>query len=199
MEVNQESNQAPKSANDSDAQEDSRDNQDAKAQTAEVVDESSEQGSLQETVKKLEAENKELQNKFLRTVADMENLRRRHDKEKSDLAKYGNEKLLEDLLPVLDSFEKALATGEGDESQSYVEGVKMVFKQLTDMAEKHGLTGFESQGEEFDPNLHQGIQRIEDESVETERVKDVFQKGYMLNERLLRPAVVSVAVPATKD
>ena len=143
---------------------------------------------------KLEAEKNELHEKFLRTVADMENLRKRSEKEKSDLRKYGNEKLLEDILPVLDSFNSALQSGDND-AKSLMDGVGMVHKQLMTVLEKHGLKSFDSQGQAFDPNLHQAIQKVE-EDVDAELVKEEFQRGYTLNERLLRPAIVSVSVPA---
>ena len=75
----------------------------------------------------------------------------------------------------------------------------MVFKQLVKVTEKHGLKGFDSLGEEFDPNRHQAIQRIEDAEAKRDTVKEEFQKGYHLNERLLRPAMVSVSVPSAED
>lgn len=169
------------------------------------VDESSLQNAdkgseeLQDTIAKLESENEELKGKHLRAMADIENLRKRFSKEKSDLLKYGNEKILEDMLPVLDSFEKALATEVESAADGYIEGMKMVYKQLATVMEKQGLKGFDSQGEEFDPNIHQAIQKIDDESVTSEVVKDEFQKGYMLNDRLLRAAIVSVSIPSTKE
>ena len=155
--------------------------------------------SPQESIKKLETENAELNTKYLRSVADMDNLRKRFVREKSDLQKYGNQKILEDLLPVLDSFEKAMEAQNDANDTSYIEGIKMVLKQLTSVTEKHGLKSFESKGEPFDPNIHQAIQKIDDETVEIERVQEEFQKGYMLNDRLLRAAIVSVSIPTPKE
>ena len=155
--------------------------------------------NLEAELKAAKAEAQEFKDKYLRSVAEMENLRKRTAKERSDLLKYGNEKILEDLLAVLDGFEKAVQVSDENTSlESYIEGTQMVFNQLSSVLDKHGLKGFESQGKEFDPNLHQAIQRIESEEVETETVKDEFQKGYTLNERLLRPAIVSVLVPQDK-
>ena len=197
MEVNQETNDTPKM----NGEQENKEEQESVQAEAELVEEdsSNEENELESAMKKLEQENKELKDKFLRNVADMENLRKRHEKEKTDLRKYGTEKLMEDLLPVLDSFEKALSASDEGVAESYKDGVKMVFKQLETTAEKHGLKGFDSVGEEFDPNLHQGIQRIDDAEVEAETVKDQFQKGYKLNDRLLRPAIVSVLVPSSKE
>lgn len=137
----------------------------------------------------------EIKDRYLRTVAEMENMRKRHEKERSDLLKYGSEKIMLDILPVLDSFDQAV---HGDaiqgNSDALLEGFKMVQKQLVDVLEKHGLVAFDSAGQTFDPNHHQAIQRIEAE-VDEDVVRDEFQKGYRLNDRLLRPAMVSVAVP----
>ena len=153
---------------------------------------------LEAELDKYKEEAADFKDRYFRAIADTENLRKRHEKERSDLLKFGSEKILNDILPVLDSFEKALADSgqcEG-ENQAIYEGIKMVNRQLLDVLEKHGLQGFDSAGKEFDPNLHQAIQRIDDSSVEVETVKDEYQKGYLLNERLLRPAMVSVAVPS---
>ncbi len=142
---------------------------------------------LEQSVQKLEDEN-------LRLRADMQNLLRRHQKEKTDSLKFANEKLMHDVLPVLDSFDKA-ALSEDEDLEAYKKGVTLVREQLVDALKQHGLEGFVSAGEGFDPEKHQGIQRIDDESVDSETVKDEFQKGYSLNGRLLRPAMVSVLVP----
>ena len=101
---------------------------------------------------------------------------------------------MNDVLPVLDSFDKA-HDSEDQDLEAFKKGVTLVREQLLDALKHHGLEGFVSAGEGFDPEKHQGIQRVDDEGVETETVKDEFQKGYMLNGRLLRPAMVSVLVP----
>lgn len=194
MEVNQDS----KSQQDDQENADVVDSEEC-VQASEENDEAP-QASLEETVVTLEKENQELKSKFLRTVADMENMRKRTEKEKSEIRKFANEKIMNDLLSVLDSFDKAVCSEDGQNTNdSYIEGVKMVQKQLLSVCSKHGLLGFDSQGKEFDPNWHQAIQRLDDDQVDTEVVKEEFQKGYKLNDRLLRPAIVSVSVPATKE
>ncbi len=144
-------------------------------------------------VRKLEEQLLDAKDRYLRQAADMENMRRRQEKERVDLLKYGTEKLLQELLPVLDSLDKALASAEG-QTNPVVEGVKMVHKQFTSVLEQHGLKAVQSVGSAFDPNLHQGIQRLE-EDVSEETVREEFQKGYTLNGRLVRPSMVSVSVP----
>lgn len=152
---------------------------------------------LQERIRELEEEVLEQKDRYLRSLADVENMRRRHERERGDLLKFGTEKLLQDLLPVLDSFEKAMQVAGQGPSDGLVEGVRMVHKQLLQTLEHHGLKTVEAQGQPFDPNVHQAIQRVETADVSAETVKDEFQKGYLLNGRLIRPSMVSVFVPAT--
>lgn len=142
---------------------------------------------------RLEEQLLEAKDRYLRQAADMENMRRRQEKDRADLLKFGTEKLLQDLLPVLDSLDKAMQAAEG-QTNPVVEGVKMVQKQFVTVLEQNGLKSIESKGASFDPNLHQAIQRLEDDVAE-DTVKEEYQKGYTLNGRLVRPAMVSVSVP----
>ncbi len=155
----------------------------------------------EEKIAQLEDSVKELNNKYLRAVADADNLRRRLEKEKMDLLRYGNEKILQDLLPVLDSFEKALAPQEeaNDTTKSLQEGMRLVFDQLKSALERHGLVRISAKGQPFDPNVHQAIHKIDDDEAETETVSDEFAAGYTLNGRLVRPAMVSVKTPTDKN
>ncbi len=151
-------------------------------------------------LKKVAAEAEEYKDKYLRAVADNENLRRRYEKEKSDLLNYGLEKFMQDILPVLDSVDKALP-GDPDsdsqpvEAESLLEGVRLMSRLLKDTLSKHGLEAVADEGEQFNPEFHQAIQRIESPDVEEDMVQQVFQKGYCLRGRLIRPSMVSVAVP----
>ena len=170
---------------------------------AESLDQGEQAGPQEEVVDplvQLETENKELHEKYLRSVADMQNLVRRTTKEKSDLLKYGNEKMITDLLPVLDSFDKALTDNKAvdnksDGSSSLLEGMGLVYDQLKTALEKNGLQRIAAKGEKFDPNLHQGIQRVESEEADVETVLEEFAAGYTLNGRVVRAAMVSVSVP----
>jgi molecular chaperone GrpE len=163
------------------------------AQAGATAEGSDEGADLQEEkIRHLEEEVQDAKDKYLRTLAEMDNMRRRHERDRQDLLKFATEKLLQDLLPVLDSFDKAAELVSAD--KAVLEGIQMVHKQLTHVLETNGLKVVEAAGQEFDPNFHQAIQRIEGD-VEKETVKDEFQRGYVLNGRLIRPSMVSVLVP----
>lgn len=136
----------------------------------------------------------ELKDKYLRAMAEMENTRRRTEREKADLLQFGLERFMVDLLPVMDSVDKALSESAAN-PESLLKGFELTKKQLENALGKHGLAVVESEGAKFDPNLHQAIQRIESAEVDEDKVKQVFVKGYTLNGRLIRPAMVSVEVP----
>lgn len=171
-----------------------KDQDEGTAQAGATADGSDEGADLQdEKIRHLEDEVQEHKDRYLRTLAEMDNMRRRHERERQDLLKFASEKLLQDLLPVLDSFEKATAAAT-ESSNAIVEGIRMVHKQLTHVLETNGLKAVDAVGKTFDPNLHQAIQRIEGDVTE-ETVKDEYQRGYTLNGRLIRPSMVSVLVP----
>ena len=144
---------------------------------------------------------KENFDKYLRITADLENQRKRHERERADLFRYGNEKLLGELLPVVDSFHKAVLLHDSDlgvaEAKNFAHGVALILKQLTEVLERNGLREISAAGAPFDPNFHQAIQKVECEHTETDVVHEEFVKGYLLHDRLLRPAMVSVKVPVT--
>ncbi len=132
---------------------------------------------------------------YLRSQADMENLRKRTQKEKEDWIRFSNESLIKDLLPALDAMEQAIshcaATDENCLS-ALTEGVELTLKGLKGALEKAGLEAVKAQGETFDPNYHQAVTEMEDKSQEPGKVLQELQKGYLLNQRLLRPAMVVV-------
>ena len=143
-----------------------------------------------------EARAAEFKDKLLRVAADFDNYKRRAAREQEDARRYGNEALLKDLLPVLDNLERALGhagAGEGVDTGVLLDGVTMVHKQYLDALRRHGVEAFDSQGEEFDPNLHEAIHRRETDAVPPGHVAEEFQKGYMVHGRLARPALVIVA------
>jgi molecular chaperone GrpE len=155
---------------------------------------------LEAKIVSLEQELNHYKDRYVRAVAEMENIRRRSEKERSDLLKYGLENTLKDLLPVLDSFELAVpsetAAPESDATEkSFHSGVLMLKKQMLDTLKKHGLEQIEAKDKPFDPNFHQAIQRVESADHKEETVAGEFQKGYVLNGRLIRPAMVSVFIP----
>lgn len=159
--------------------------------------------TLTKDVERLTQEAQEFKDKYMRAVAEMENMRRRMERERTDLIKYSLENVFKDFLPALDSLEKALPESgdaapkaNGGSDPSYYTGMMMVKKQLMDTFTKHGLAVISARGEPFDPNFHQAIQRVESPNVEIDTVGDEYARGYALNGRLLRPAMVSVLTPA---
>lgn len=156
-----------------------------------------EPASSEETNTELEtlrAELEEQQQKLLRAQADFDNFRRRTLKEKEELGKYASAKLITELLPVIDNFERALASGEqGADVTSYAKGVEMIFRQLEGVLKTEGLTAMEAVGEHFNPEFHQAIMQVESEEHEEGVVVEEVQKGYILKDKVLRPAMVKVS------
>ncbi|MCU1348643.1 MAG: GrpE protein [Acidobacteria bacterium] len=145
----------------------------------------------------LRAENQQLKDRYLRTLADFENFRKRSEREKSDFRRYALAETMRDLLPVLDNFDRALEHAESGDD--FHKGVLLIYKQLFDSLEKHGLKPINQAGVRFDPNLHEGVIREEDPSVPNQTVTAILQKGYFLHDRLLRPAMVKVAVGGPEE
>jgi molecular chaperone GrpE len=137
-------------------------------------------------------ENRQLKDRYMRTLADFENYRKRADREKTEFFKYALAEVLKDLIPVLDNFDRALDhAGEGDD---FHKGVALIYKQMWDVLKRHGLRPIEQSGVPFDPKLHEAVVREENPSVPSHTVVAILQKGYFLHDRLLRPAMVKVAV-----
>ena len=143
----------------------------------------------------LRAENEKLRDQFLRSRADFENFRRRMEKEKVEFRRHAVADTLRDLLPVLDNFERALSVSAAS-VEDFRTGIEMIARQFADVLERTGLQTIDPAGEPFDPLFHEAIARVETDEAVPNSVFDVMQKGYMLNERLLRPAMVRVAVPS---
>ena len=130
--------------------------------------------------------------KFVRLMADFENFRKRTVKEKSDLVRHGNENLVRELLPVLDNFERALAS-ESQDVESIRTGVEMIFTQLKSTLENFGVKSESAIGKPFDPLVHEAVSHVPSDNHEAGTVIDEHQKAYFLKDRLVRPAIVSVA------
>lgn len=131
---------------------------------------------------------------YLRSQAEIENVKKRAQKEKTELAKFSNESLIKQLLPVADSLEKAIAhSEEGNSIDALREGVKLTLKGLMDTLKRAGLEEVKSVDEPFDPNFHEAVSEQEDSSVKPGTVTKELQKGYLLNERLIRPSMVVIS------
>lgn len=142
--------------------------------------------------KKAEPEDEDLNTKYLRLMADFQNYKRRTEKEKSDIYAYANEKIIGELLDVIDNFDRALAQTD-NASDSFVCGMNMIFKQFTDVLKKSGLEEIEALGLDFDPNFHNAVMTEDTDEYESGKVSEVLQKGYMLNKKVVRPSMVKVA------
>jgi len=147
----------------------------------------------------------EFKDKHLRLLAEMENLRRRTAKEVDDARQYGIAGFARDVLAVADNMHRALATldeevrGAADAKlMSLIEGVELTERELLKALEKNGVKKFTPQGEKFDPNLHQAMYEVPNSDVPAGHVAQVIQSGYMIGERMLRPALVGVSKPAAK-
>jgi len=138
------------------------------------------------------APSEDYRNRYIRAVADFDNFRKRSERERADFARYATAGVLREVLPVLDNFDRALEHAE--EGDEFHKGVLMIYKQLFDVLQKHGLKVIDEVNVHFDPNIHEGVMREEDPSVPSHTVTAVLQKGYFLHDRLLRPAMVKVAV-----
>ncbi len=132
--------------------------------------------------------------KFVRERADLENYRKRVQREKEELIKYGNENLILEILPAVDNMERALVHVDLESQDPVITGVRMTLEMLLSALKKFGVTPVEiGKGTLFDPALHQAMGQVACEDQEVNTVVDVYQKGYLLSERLLRPAMVTVA------
>ncbi len=140
------------------------------------------------------AADSEYHDKMLRTMADMENLKKRLDRDRKDYINYANREMISDLLPVLDNFDRALKSVEKtEESAPYLQGVEMIYKQLEEILKKQGLEEIKALGEPFNPHLQEAVQTEETDSCPEDTVLDVILKGYLFRGNLLRPAAVKVS------
>lgn len=148
----------------------------------------------------------EYKDRVLRTLAEMENLRRRTEREVADARTYGIASFARDVLAVADNMHRALETidpalreAADPKLKSLIEGVELTERELLKSLEKNGVRKFSPQGEKFDPNLHQAMYEVQDAAVPSGHVAQVIQAGYMIGDRMLRPALVGVAKSAPKQ
>jgi len=135
---------------------------------------------------------RDLKDRYMRTLADFDNFRKRSEREKADFFKYALTGTIRELLPILDNFDRALDHAEAVDD--FHTGVVMIYKQLADVLQKSGIRVIDEAGVHFDPNIHEAVVREDDPSVPSYTVTQIMQKGYFLHDRLIRPALVKVAV-----
>jgi len=141
---------------------------------------------------RLAAEKAALYERMLRAQADFENARRRAERDRSDYLQFAAMDLVRQILPVLDDFERALKVETSD--RNYAKGVELIYQRLYETLRKMGLEPIETEGQRFDPNLHQAVERVQSAEAEDQAILGEFQKGYNFKGKLLRPAMVKVAV-----
>jgi molecular chaperone GrpE len=154
---------------------------------------------LQEALAVKETEVRNNWDKFVRERADLENYRKRVQREKEELLKYGNESLILEILPVIDNMERALSHASEEPHVAVIEGIRLTYAMLISALKKFGVTTIETMpGTPFDPAFHQAMRQVESAELPSNTVVEEMQKGYLINDRLLRAAMVSVAVPPQK-
>jgi molecular chaperone GrpE len=141
---------------------------------------------------KLAAEKAELEDRLLRSRAEFQNARMRAERERSEYLQFASMDLVKELLPVLDDFERAMRVETPD--REYAKGIELIYQRMYDGLKKTGLEPIDTTGKRFDPNLHQAIERVEDADSEDQVILGEFQRGYQFKGKLLRPAMVKVAV-----
>jgi molecular chaperone GrpE len=145
-------------------------------------------------IDRLKGEKEELLQTMIRRQADFENYRKRIERDRQEEGRRGVERLIIDLIPVLDAFDRGLQAHDDPAYDEYRKGITLIRKQLWDAIAKHGVQRIEAAGKMFDPHLHQAIERLESQDFPDGFIVAVFQDGYMFHGRVLRPAIVRVAV-----
>jgi molecular chaperone GrpE len=169
-----------------------RDNQDPAVDPA-SEDYAPENIDLAEKLTEKEKECAANYDRYLRTVAELDNYKKRAAREKADIIKYGKEDVIRDILPFVDSLDRALEHAESsNDIGAFKEGLKLIQDQLLCSLKKHGVERIECAGKEFDPNFHEAMLKVDSEHHDENKVINEYERGYLLNGRLLRPSKVSV-------
>ena len=160
---------------------------------------SAQNAELKEELARKEKESTDNYDKYLRAVADLDNYKKRAIREKVDIIKYGKEDVIKDILPFVDSLDRALDHADSSDVQAFKEGIKLIQEQLLSCLKKHGVEKIDSVGLDFDPNFHEAMMQVESEEHAENKVVNEVQKGYLLNGRLLRPSKVCICKKMNKE
>ena len=160
-------------------------------ETVETVEENKEP-TMEEKLEEAQKQAKDNLDKYIRQLAEFENFRKRSNSEKTAMYSNGVRDTVEKLLPVIDNFERAVEAADDKEDPMY-KGVEMILKQFMEILENLGVKEIPSKGEPFDPNVHSAVMHVDDESCDENVVVEVFQKGYTLGDKVIRPSMVKVA------
>lgn len=150
-------------------------------------------------IKSLKKEHEELKDKYLRKLAEMENLRKRFDRERDEYQQYALTEFLRELLVVLDNFERAIQNKDRADGKGFQEGVELIYRQYLDLLKKKGVRPIVPADKKFDPAIHQAVLTEESEAVAEPEVAEELQRGYWIQDKLLRPALVKVLVPKKRE
>ncbi|MGA3280124.1 MAG: nucleotide exchange factor GrpE [Smithella sp.] len=174
--------------------------QSGEKQTEKIIaeDHSQENEDLKKKLEEKEKEAAENYDKYLRAVAELDNYRKRAAREKTDIIKYGKEDIIKDILPFMDSLDRALKHDTGD-IQAFKDGITLIQEQLLCCLKKHGVEMINAAGSTFDPNFHEALMQMESDQHEDNKVISEMEKGYLLNGRLLRPSRVCVCKKTNKE
>lgn len=155
--------------------------------------------NLPEAYRKVLTEKQELYDRLLRSQAELDNFRKRTQREKEEFQQFANTELIRSLLPVLDGFERAAQHRDAAVPEQFYKGLDLIYRQLADTLRRAGLEPLDAAGQIFDPELHQAVETVESEDRRDHEVVEELQRGYRLKHRLLRPAIVKVAVRPRHD
>jgi len=173
-------------------------NADSNIEERTAEDSASQDSEVKKLRQELDAKCEEVKvnyDRFVRQVAELENFKKRATREKDEAVRFANESLVRDLLPVIDNLERAVAHAQGGgNGKPLVEGVEMVLKGILDVLAKHGVAQISAVGQPFDPEKHEAMAQVESENHAPNTVIEEHHKGYLLKDRLLRPALVTVAM-----
>ena len=195
MQVHQEGqNDAPKQQETQQAEENLKNEDRVQAPEA---DQESEQGKEQTQTQTAgdsqDTRIKELENQFTRLSADFSNFKKRSEREKADIYQYANEDLIKVILPIIDDYDRAIDHYDEENSDAFGQGMNMIFKKLVEILKVKGVKEIEALGADFDPNFHHAVEMSPNEHYESGKVCDVLMKGYTLNDKVIRPAMVRVS------
>jgi molecular chaperone GrpE len=148
---------------------------------------------------KLQAEKRELLDRLLRSQAELDNFRKRTQKEKEEIRQHGAENLIRSLLPTLDGFERALQHRDESVPEAFFQGLELIYRELREVLGRAGLVAVETEGQLFDPYLHQAVETVNAPGHREHEIVEEMQRGYKLKNKLLRPAIVKVAVGGAEE
>lgn len=158
-----------------------------------------EKQKLAEALSAKEKEAKENYDRYLRAVAELDNFKKRAARDKADTIKYGKEEIIKDILPFLDSLDRALEHADAADAKTFKEGMALMQDQLLCCLKKHGVERIDCTGANFDPNIHEALMQMESDQHENNQIVSEMEKGYLLNGRLIRPSRVCVCKKTNKN